>query len=310
MDCKIIFLGSPEYSVPILKKLNKNYLVSGVVTQPDKPAGRGKKQMMTPVKEFCLENKLRIMQPFSLKSEETQYILKRWGSDVFIVAAFGLILPQSILDLPRKGSINVHPSLLPRWRGAAPIQAAIMSGDQETGVTIMKMDAGIDTGPILSQEKYSVGEEETYESLSKNLSLLGADLLIKTLPKYLEGSIEAKNQDDKNASYVKLLHKKDGLIQFDKSTDYILRMVRALNPWPGTYFYWNGKLVKVFKVCKSMSKKISPGQLIEIDKYPAFGVADGIMIIKELQLEGKKRMKGDEFLRGVKNWNSGNDETN
>ena len=300
----VVFMGSSEFSVPILEMLYSNYDLLGVITQADKKAGRGNQLRMTPVRQYCLENNIKNIQISSLKTNTILYILNKWNPEIIIVAAFGLILPQTVLELPVKGCLNVHASLLPRWRGATPIQTAILNGDKISGVTIIKMDTGIDTGPILAQSSTPLFGDETCKDLLKKLSILGANLLLDTLPKYLKSEIQPTEQNEKYASYAKIFHKEDGLIKFSDSIKTIENKVRAYYPWPGTYIYWRSKRIKLIKISTFKDKLLNPGKFGDIKGFPMFGAIDGIVLIEELQLEGKKPMKGDEFLRGVKDWSA------
>ena len=302
MDNKIVFMGSPAFAVPTLRLLLEKYWVIGVVTQPDKPAGRGKYLKQSAIKKLSLLNHLEIIQPYRTRDEKYIEKLAKWNPDVIVVAAFGQILPQSILDLPSNGCINVHASILPRWRGAAPIQAAILSGDEETGVTIMKMDSGIDTGPILSQQAVKIFSDDTSESLSNRLAKLGASLLVKTLRGYLKGEIKPRPQRDNYATYAKMVKKKDGLLDFKKTAQELERKVRAYKPWPGAFTYWGMKLLKIHGAHVIFCEKLKPGQRGVIEKMPAIGTKDGAIILDEVQLEGRRSMAGTEFLRGARNW--------
>jgi len=217
------------------------------------------------------------------------------------VAAFGQILRQAVLDLPSFGCINVHASLLPRWRGAAPINAAILHGDEETGVTIMKMDAGLDTGPILSQRGIRIEPDETADSLFGKLSTLGADLLLDTLPGYLAGEIAPRPQPDDGVTYAPMLKKEDGRLDFSQAAEELERKVRAFNPWPGTYFEWDGNLLKVHRVSTGLGTK-REGERLVVDGLPAVGTSDGLLVLEEVQPAGKKSMPGKAFLAGAREW--------
>ncbi|MEO0563720.1 MAG: methionyl-tRNA formyltransferase, partial [Chloroflexota bacterium] len=243
---KVIFMGTPDFAVPILQHLIDEHNVIGVVTQPDRPVGRKGKLRQPPIKQTALANDIPVFQPDSLRKAHAIDALREMGTpDVYVVAAFGQILPQTVLDIPHQGSINVHASLLPRWRGAAPIQAAIREGDDETGVTIMKMDAGLDTGPMLSTAHIDIAEDETGESLHDKLSALGADLLAATLPGYLNGTVEPLPQDNETATIAPQIKKTDGEIDWTWSAEQIERLVRAYTPWPGTYTFWGDKRLKI-----------------------------------------------------------------
>ena len=245
MQPKIVFMGSPEFALPVLRALVKQYEVVGVVTQPDRSAGRGKVLTPPPVKILAEEYRLPILQPRRLGLPDAFAQLVAWEPELIVVAAFGQILKPQVLDLPHFGCINVHASLLPRWRGAAPIQAAILHGDAQTGVTIMRMDAGIDTGGILSQRAITIRPDDTALSLSARLAELGAKLLVETLPPYLEGRLQVQTQDEQSSSYAPMLKKEDGALDFNKPVHVLERQVRAYDPWPGTFMEWKGQPIKI-----------------------------------------------------------------
>ncbi len=295
---RILFMGSPQFAVPSLHALASKYNVIGVVTQPDRPAGRGKVLRPSPVKLIAQDLNLSIVQPKRLRDVEAINQIRDMQPDLIIVAAYGQILPQSILDIPSFGSLNIHASLLPRWRGAAPIHAAILHGDEETGISIMLMDAGMDTGPILSQRKLTIHPYETAGDLSLRLSTTGADLLIDTLPGYLSGEILPNPQDDSLATYAPMIQKSEGLLDFKKSAADLLLQVRAFEPWPTSFFNWRDQRFVVKKAHAVKHKTFDPGQVILLDKYPAITTSDGLLVIEQIQPAGKKVMPGDAFLRG------------
>jgi methionyl-tRNA formyltransferase len=298
---KIVFMGSPDFSLPSLRVLRENYPVVGVVTQPDRAAGRGRELRLPPVKKLALEMEIPVIQPEKLRLPEAMEQLRAWAPDLIVVAAFGQILRQEVLNLPKFGCINVHASLLPRWRGAAPINAAILHGDKETGVTVMKMDAGLDTGPILSQRSVRIQPGETAGSLSGKLSALGADLLINTLPGYLAGEIEPSPQPEDGVTYAPILKKEDGLLDFSRPAEELERKVRAFNPWPGTYLEWNGNLLKVHHASIGLGTMRQGERGIYLG-LPVIGTADGLLVLAEVQPAGKKSMSGKAFLAGARNW--------
>ncbi|MBZ0288980.1 MAG: methionyl-tRNA formyltransferase [Anaerolineae bacterium] len=227
---KIVFMGTPGFAVQTLQALIQHHEVIGVVTQPDRPAGRSQQIQMSPIKQVALQAGIPVFQPEKLRKAEAIAELKQWIPDAYVVAAFGQILPQSVLDIPTYGSINVHASLLPRWRGAAPIQAVIRAGDKESGVTIMKMDAGLDTGPMLSQQAIPLAANETGQSLHDKLAEIGAELLIETLPGYFSGAIQPQPQDESGVTYAPQIKKEDGMIDWTQDAVSIDRLVRALPP--------------------------------------------------------------------------------
>jgi len=302
MSYKTVFMGSPDFAVKILEALASKYEVVGVVTQPDRPAGRGKKITPPPVKVLAESLNIPVSQPQRLKDPEAFDQLLQWNPDVIVVAAFGQILRQKVLDLPRFGCINVHASYLPRWRGAAPIQAAILHGDESSGVSIMRMDAGIDTGPVLLQEKMPIAVDETLSSLTVKLADQGASLLLKALEGYLGGRIFPQVQPSEGATYAPMLTKDEGRLDFSESARVIDRKVRALNDWPGTFIDFNGQVLKIRKVEVCTDKTHQPGTRSVIDKVPVIGAADGLVKLLEVQPSGKKWMTGAEFLRGAQNW--------
>ncbi|MBL7162940.1 MAG: methionyl-tRNA formyltransferase [Anaerolineales bacterium] len=304
MDIRIVFMGSPDFSLPALRALAENYRVVGVVTQPDRPAGRGRELKIPPVKELAQELGLPIMQPTRLKAPQAIEQLKAWNPDLIVVAAFGQILRPGVLDLPQHGCINVHASLLPRWRGAAPINAAILHGDDKTGVTIMKMDPGLDTGPILSKSEISIQADETAGSLSPKLAQLGGDLLIETLPAYLSGEMTPQPQDDSLATYVRMLKRTDGELDFNEPAEALARRVRAFNPWPGTYLIWGDQRLKVHNAHALSATSPGVGVFTIQEGCPAVGASDGLLMLDEVQPSGKRSMPGDTFLRGARDWSS------
>jgi len=297
----IVFMGSPDFALSTLKALHENYPVTGVVTQPDRAAGRGRELKPPPVKALALELGIPVIQPEKLRQPEAMDQLHTWLPDVIVVAAFGQILKQNVLDLPKFGCINVHASLLPRWRGAAPINAAILHGDENTGITIMKMDVGLDTGPILSRRSVPIKPEETAGSLFETLSQLGADLLLDTLPAYLAGEIEPRPQPEQGATYAPMLKKEDGLLDFSRPAKELERKVRAFNPWPGTYFEWNGNLLKVHRASIGLGR-MRVGERGTYLGLPAVGTSDGLLVLGKVQPAGKKPMPGKAFLAGARNW--------
>lgn len=302
MSKRVVFMGSPDFALPSLRLLHQHYQIVGVVTQPDRASGRGRELKSPPVKILAGELNLPIIQPEKLKEATEQ--LKIWNPDVIVVAAFGQILKREILDLPKFGCINVHASLLPRWRGAAPINAAILAGDEETGVTIMKMDEGLDTGDMLSKKSIRLKPDDTAGSVFQTLSTLGADLLIETLPKIFDGSITPQPQPDEGATYAPMLKKEDGKLNFNHSIYEIERRVRAMNPWPSAWFEWNGSLLKVMRVSVSEKKVGETGNRFIVEGRGAVTCADGSIILEEVQPAGKKIMSGKSFLAGVRNWES------
>lgn len=301
---KIIFMGTPDFSVPTLDAIKKdgNEIVL-VVTQPDKKKGRKGILTPPPVKEWAVKNNISIFQPVKLREKQNIEELEKYEADVIVVAAFGQILPKEVLDMPKYGCINVHASLLPKYRGASPIQWAILNGDDETGVTTMQMGVGLDDGDILLQKKVPISSEDTGGSLFDKLSKVGADLLIETLHRIEKNDIVRIPQDDEKATHVGLIKKDFGILSFDEENKYILNKIRALNPWPSAFTFYNDKMVKIWKA-KSVSfnnKGYEYGDLVVENKDELLVVTrNGAISILELQEEGKKRIKAADFLRGHK----------
>ncbi len=272
---RIVFMGSPDFAVPVLETLARNYPLVGVVTQPDRPAGRGGRPQPPAVKKSAIQLRIPYIQPEKLHHPETMDQLHAWRPDLIVVAAFGQILRQEALDMAPFGCVNVHGSLLPRWRGAAPIQASILAGDSETGITIMKMDAGVDTGPILSQRAIAISPEDTGGSLFDKLSMLGADLLVETLSRYLSGELIPTPQTEEGVTYAPRLTRQDGRLDFTMSALELERCVRAYAPWPGTWLEWKGAPLKILHARVSEVASPGPGLRLIIDGNPALGTGNG-----------------------------------
>lgn len=303
---RIVFMGSPEFAVPILQALASRYRVSGVVTQPDRPSGRGKRLSAPAVKTACVGLNIPVIQPARLSQPEAMQQLSAWKPDLVVVAAFGQILRQQVLELPRFGCLNVHASLLPRWRGAAPIQAAILNGDEETGISIMLMDAGLDTGPVISQKSTPILPNETAGSLSARLAFIGAELLLETLPGYLNGNLQPVPQDSSSLTLAPRLTKADGLLDFSQPASKLVRRVRAFNPWPGAYTSWKGQILKVQRASVSAGEGLkqsgAPGTRSVLDGYPAITTSEGLLVLEEVQPAGKKPLAGKAFILGAREW--------
>lgn len=302
IDQRVIFMGSPAFALPTLTALHHSTKLVGVVTQPDRPSGRGRKLHPPAVKEMAQNLGIPIIQPNSLKDAGAVQQLKDWQPDLIIVAAFGQILRKNVLSLPIKGCINVHASLLPKWRGAAPIQATILAGDSESGITIMQMDAGLDTGPIINQQIIKITDTENAGTLSEKLSQAGADLLIDTLPGYLADKLIAVAQDDDLSSYAPMLKKSDGELDFSQRAADLARKVRAYSPWPGTYAIIEGMSTKIHRASVLEIKTENAGILAVKNGFPAISGSDAWLLLEELQIPGKKAMRGDDFLRGNRKW--------
>ncbi len=266
-------------------------------------SGRGRELKTPPVKTLALKLNIPIMQPEKLRLPESMEQLRAWNPDLIVVAAFGQILKKDVLDLPRYGCINVHASLLPRWRGAAPINAAILAGDEETGVTIMQMDVGLDTGPMFAKKSIRLKPDDTTGSALQALSRVGADLLIETLAGYLAGNLKPVPQPEEGATYAPMLKKEDGLLDFTHPAIELERRVRAMNPWPGAWFEWNGNPLKVMRASVvSGGEGLVSGSRFTVDGRPAVQAAEGVLILDEVQPAGKKVMSGKSFLAGAREW--------
>ncbi len=294
-------MGSPDFALPSLRALAQNYQVVGVVTQPDRASGRGRGVKMPPVKTLAIELGIPVMQPEKLRAPEAMEQLRMWEPELIVVAAFGQILKKDVLDLSRFGCINVHASLLPRWRGAAPINAAILHGDEETGVTIMKMDVGLDTGPTLAKRSIRLTRDDTAGSVIKTLSHLGPDLLVETLPDYLSGKIIPQSQPEDGATYAPMLKKEEGKLDFTRDVNELERQIRAFNPWPGAFMDFDGALLKVHRAHVDVGDA-SAGQRLVYQDQPAVGAGGGLLILDEVQPAGKKSMSGKSFLAGARRW--------
>lgn len=298
---KIVFMGTPDFSVPVLEALVKaGHQVEAVVTQPDKPKGRGKAVLMTPVKEKAMELGIPVYQPVKVREPEFIEVLKELKPDVMVVVAFGQLLPKAVLDIPPYGCVNVHASLLPKYRGAAPIQWVVIDGEKESGVTTMMMDVGLDTGDMLEKAVVPLAADETGGSLHDKLSVLGAKLILSTLDKLEKGTAVRTPQTDENTCYAKMLKKNMGDIDWTMDAAAIERLIRGLNPWPSAYTRWNGKTLKIWRA-EVLEKEYDGvcGEVVYTDKTSIHvKTGHGTLVLKELQPEGKKRMEADAFLRG------------
>ncbi len=301
---RIVFMGTPDFSVPTLKALvEAGHDVAAVVTQPDKPKGRGKEMQMTPVKVQALEYKIPVYQPVKVRDQAFIEVLRELEADAFVVIAFGQILPKAVLELPRYGCVNIHASLLPKYRGAAPIQWCVIDGEKETGITTMMMDVGLDTGDMLEKVVIPIDEKETGGSLHDKLSLAGGSLILSTLRKLEEGTAVRTPQTEEGTCYAKMLTKSLGDIDWNQDAVSIERLIRGLNPWPSAYTMWNGKTIKIWAADvikdESPANGLPCGGVALSDRHClAVRTGDGLLSIKELQMEGKKRMDIEAFLRG------------
>jgi methionyl-tRNA formyltransferase len=306
MKVRTVFMGTPQFAVTILESLLQNSCqVLSVYTQPDKPAGRGRPVVFSPVKKLALERQIPVIQPETFKSSEVVEKLASLQPELIIVAAFGAILPPEVLSLPKFACLNVHPSLLPRHRGPSPVADTILYGDELAGVTIMLMDAGMDSGPILAQEKVGISFMNTTGSLSSKLADVGARLLLETLPKWLGGEIKPQAQDESQATYSKLITSKDAEIDWHLSAVELWRRVRAYNPWPICYTWCQGKRLKIHRTipCGDVADG-GVGEVVALAEPPGVGVVtgDGILGLCEVQLEGKREMSVEDFVRGKRDF--------
>ncbi|HEX7734085.1 MAG TPA: methionyl-tRNA formyltransferase [Ktedonobacteraceae bacterium] len=314
---RIIYMGTPRFAVPALealvrgaapgKALPQGYEIVAVVTRPDKPSGRKQEIVYSPVKQAAQAHGLEVWQPGSFKKAENQEALAAYRADLLIVAAFGQILPQAVLDLPRYGTLNIHASLLPKYRGSSPISEAVLQGESESGVTIMLLDAGIDTGPMLLKRTLPLRGNETTASLTPQLAELGAAALLETLPLWVSGQLQPQAQDHAQATHTRMIRKEDGRIDWSQPAVQLAREVRAYIPWPHASTTWRGKVLKILAASAQLSAaEEAPGQVSQAHiteggkAYKALRVAtgQGSLLVEQVQLEGKKAMSADEFLRG------------
>ncbi|MFZ1754168.1 MAG: methionyl-tRNA formyltransferase [Caldilineaceae bacterium] len=303
---RIVYMGTPDFAVPALAALHengktRNWEVVGVVTQPDRPAGRGKRMVMSPVKEYALAHDLSVLQPGRLRRDaEAIEALRALAPDVMVVAAYGQILPQSVLEIPTFGCLNIHASLLPAWRGASPITASLLAGEAETGVTLMLMDVGMDTGPILAQAKMAISPDDTTASLSDKLAAQGAALLIESLPRWLAGEIAPVDQAELPGaiSTCSLVKKGDGRIDWTQPAALIERMVRAYTPWPSAFSLWKGQNFKIWRATV-LEGRAQPGAVVAVSDGVAVGTGDGLLGLVTVQPAGKRAMDINSFLNGA-----------
>jgi methionyl-tRNA formyltransferase len=297
---RVVFMGTPEFAVPSLLTLCEHHDLAGVVTQPDRRAGRGQTLTPSPVKVAALAAEVPVFQPRTLRTAGVVDQLAAWAPDVIVVAAFGQILPAPVLELPAHGCLNLHGSLLPRYRGAAPIPAAILAGDEVTGITLMQMDEGLDSGPMLARVECPITAIDTTASLTAKLSDMAAQLLIEKLPGWIGGEIEAQPQDDSLATYCGQLEKEDGRLDWGQAAAYLDRQVRACDPWPGAYTTWQGRMLKVLRARPHAEGPADgpPGLVVALE--PGIGVAtgQGVLQLLDVQLSGKRAVTAEQFARG------------
>lgn len=297
---RIVFMGTPAFAVPSLEQLAESYDIVAVVTQPDRPAGRKQRPTAPPAKEAALARGLPVWQPPALRTPEAVARLRALAPDIIVVVAFGQILRANVLEVPPHGCLNVHGSLLPRYRGAAPVPAAILAGETKTGVTLMQMDEGMDTGPIIAQATCSIAPDDTTATLSERLALLGADLLVETLPPWLAGKIVPQLQDDSQATHCGLIAKADGRLAWQLPAEELARQVRAYFPWPAAFTSWQGKSLKVLRAVPlpDWRGEEQPGQVVALDDGAGVVAGKGALRLLEVQLASKRAMTIEDFLRG------------
>lgn len=304
---RIVFMGTPEFAVPVLERLIADGHEAIVVTQPDRPAGRGRSLMMSPVKRVALDHGLTVLQPETVNTPEFEARLQDVRPEVGVVAAFGQLLGPGVLQIPVHGYLNVHASLLPRWRGASPITAAILAGDTETGVTIMLVDEGLDTGPVLTRTTGEIRPDDTAASLEEKLSALGADLMSRTLPGWLAGEITPRPQDDPLATLAGRVKKSDGRVDWTQTAEELWRMSRAYDPWPGSFAFLGDRRVRLWRVrpVPEWQGEERPGEVLEeYDEELVVATGQGALVLEEIQLAGKKRAAGADFRRGQRDLRS------
>jgi methionyl-tRNA formyltransferase len=304
---KIVFMGTPDFAVGALQAIiDAGHQVMAVVTQPDKPKGRGKEMQMTPVKACALAHQIPVFQPVRIKEPEAVEMLRGYEADIFVVAAFGQILSEEILDMPKYGCVNIHASLLPKYRGAGPIQWAIINGEKKTGVTIMQMDKGLDTGDMLFTKEVDIDERETGDSLHDKLAKAGAELIVEALPKIEAGELSPIKQNDEDSCYAKMLQKSMGKIDWTQDAYKLDCLIRGLLSWPGAYTSYHGKTLKIWEeeVAKEQTIGVElteavPGTIVGVGKDAVYvKTGNGVLKLLSLQLEGKKRMPVKDFLLG------------
>lgn len=297
----IVYMGTPDFAVPALEKLIKKYNVTAVVTQPDKPKGRGKKIIFSPVKELALKNNIEVFQPEKVKDENFIKEMEKLNPDIIVVAAYGQILNEKILNLPKYGCINIHGSLLPKYRGAAPIQWSIINGEEKTGVTIMYMEKGLDTGDMILKKEILINKEDTYGSVHDKMSLVGAEAVIEAIEMIEKGNVNAQKQDDTLSSYAVMISKDIGHIDWNKNSNEIINLIRGLNPAPIAYTFYKDEVLKIWEaeqICCELEMK--NGEIIDVMSKKGILVKtnDSAILIKEIQQKGGKKMSCPDYLRG------------
>ncbi|OGY42428.1 MAG: methionyl-tRNA formyltransferase [Candidatus Buchananbacteria bacterium RBG_13_36_9] len=298
-DYKIIFMGTPDFGAPVFLALIDKFNIVAAVTQPDKKVGRKQEITQSPIKKIALKNKIEVLQPEKVR-DNAEFIqrVKSLQPDLIIVVAYGFILPKEILEIPKFGAINIHASLLPKYRGASPIQTAILNGDKETGISIILIDDKMDHGPLLEQRTITINDNDNFESLHDKLAQLGADLLLDTLPKYISGEIKPVSQKESQATYCQLIKKEDGKIDWSKPAEEIERQIKSYTPWPGAFTFWEGKQLKFIKALVIKAQNQNIGEVFKINEGIGVKCGKDALEVLELQLESKKPMNVKEFLNG------------
>ena len=298
---RILFMGTPEFAVPILRTLSKHHEIAAVVTQPDRPKGRGQGVVFSPVKEYALSLDLPVLQPEKAKGEDFVKRLVEFKADIFVVVAYGQILPVSILRIPPLGCVNIHASLLPKYRGAAPMQWAILKGDKVTGITIMYMDKGMDTGDMILKKELPIEDSDRFRDVHDKMAALSCECIIEALEQIEAGTAPREVQNHDEATYAPMLKKENGLIDWSTPTAAIINQVRALDPWPGTFTYYDGQVLKIWE-CASwaglLTSNAKPGEVLESDKHLLVKTKDGALCCTVVQGQGGKRMSAGDYLRG------------
>jgi methionyl-tRNA formyltransferase len=294
---RIVFMGSPDFAVPSLQALAQHYPVVGAITQPDRPSGRGQRTSPCAVKMAALGLQIPVASPAKLRDPAALAQLQAWQPDLIVVVAYGQILRPAVLALPRWGCLNVHASLLPRWRGAAPVQAALLAGDNETGVTIMQLDSGVDTGPTLARQPMPIRPDHTAGSLSDELATLGANLLMQTLPSYLMGTLTPQPQPNAGGCYAPMLQKNAGQIDWQLPAAQLALQIRAYNPWPSSFTTWQAQPFKIHQTV-ALAGQSEPGLVTRQNGLVVVGTAAGLLSLRTVQAAGKKALPIDDFLRG------------
>jgi len=304
---RVVFMGTPAVAVPVLSALlDEGHGLVGVYTQPDRQSGRGKRIVSSMVKQYALERGLPVFQPATLRRDEAaREQMASLSPDLIVVAAYGLFLPADTLSLPPLGCLNLHPSLLPRYRGATPVASAILEGDPVTGVTIIRLDQGMDTGPVVAQKETSIGPDETTEGLTSRLFLMGAALLVEVLPDWQHGKIRAQAQDASLATVTERLSKDDGEIDWTCPAVWLARQVRAYHPWPGSFTHWNGKTLKVL-AAKAIASDARPtdsqGLVKQVPEGVGVATGEGALVLEQVQMEGRRPVSTREFVQGHRNF--------